>query len=162
MRRKGGYVGPSIYHAASIRGGRRNVKIVAAEKETLELFGTILTKHVGDRKLSRYGETRASNYDIFERDKKWLYEADVAVIDVTTPSIGVGREVEMAVQRGLKTLCLSKIQPDGVRLSPQVSGDRNLPLAYYRDADEAKRIVYAFMTGCGYVPKSLEKGRMYS
>lgn len=156
------YVGPRIYHAGSIRGGRDNVDIFAAEREECMKFGDVLTRHIGDKKLTRYGEKGVSNYKIFKRDEEWLYSADVAIVDVTTPSIGVGREIQMAVDKDIKILCISKEQPNGRRLSPQVSGDPELPLRYYRDAKEARSIIYAFLTGSGYVTKKPEKERMFT
>ena len=65
-----------IYFAASIRSGRDDVGIYRSLIEVLGQFGQVLTEHIGDQKLSIYGEKKPSEF-IFQRDTDWVREADV-------------------------------------------------------------------------------------
>jgi len=152
---------PKIYYAASIRSGRDNVVFYKAGIEECEKFGRVLTKHIGDKNLTSYGEKGPSNSKIYRRDRNWLLSSDVVIIDVTVPSTGVGREIEMAKNADKSMLCLSKVMPRGRRLSPMVTGDDELSLQYYRDATEMRNIISAYLTGMGYGTKRLDKNRLH-
>ncbi|MGA1465302.1 MAG: hypothetical protein ACO363_06180 [Balneolaceae bacterium] len=63
-----------IYFAGSIRGGRDDQALYADLIEYLRSFGTVLTEHVGDSKLTERGEAGEQRTDmyIYERDVAWI------------------------------------------------------------------------------------------
>jgi 2'-deoxynucleoside 5'-phosphate N-hydrolase len=114
-----------IYFCGSIRGGRDDAALYARIIADLQArFGTVLTEHIGADNL---GEHALTDTQIYERDVAWLRASHgttvcvsalsvppthrsvwgpVVIAEVTTPSLGVGYEVGMAVELGKPTLCL--------------------------------------------------------
>ncbi|SCM82417.1 Putative 2'-deoxynucleoside 5'-phosphate N-hydrolase 1 (fragment) [uncultured Sporomusa sp.] len=80
----------NIYFAGSIRGERQpeNVETFKRIIDVLKKYGTVLTEHVGDSKLTSTGE-KLPDCEIFNRDIKWLENADLVVAEVTSPNLGV-------------------------------------------------------------------------
>lgn len=85
-----------VYFAGAIRGGREKVydyqKMV---KKFEDNNCNVLTKHVADPNLSQSGE-KLTPREIYDRDCKWLKEADIVFADITIPSLGVGYEIAKA------------------------------------------------------------------
>lgn len=133
-----------IYFGGSIRGGRRDKETYLKIIEHLKGFGQVLTEHVGDQKLTHMGEKGNSVDFIFNRDVKWLKESDVVIIDVSTPSIGVGYEIRMAEELGKKMLCLYHTR-ENESLSPMVSGNGKLTVKEYDGLEEAVEHVNEFL-----------------
>lgn len=132
-----------IYFAGSIRGGRDDRELYTRIIEFLKQYGTVLTEHVGDSKISAYGQTTMSDIDIYERDVAWLTESDVVIAEVTTPSLGVGYEIATAESLGKPTLCLFHSVPDK-RISAMISGDKKLNVFGYQTEDEIKEAIENF------------------
>jgi hypothetical protein len=132
-----------IYFAGSIRGGRDDRELYKEIVKKLEPFGTVVTEHIANEKLSSYGETHMTNEEIFSRDVAWLSGSDVVVAEVTTPSLGVGYEVATAEFLGKKTLCLYREQ-EGKRLSAMLSGNPKLTVEVYKSVDDLDKIFKEF------------------
>ena len=75
-----------IYFAGSIRGGRDDQDLYMQLIQELNAYGTVLTEHIGDKTLSAQGESVDEKF-IFERDMRWVSEADVIVAEVSTPRL---------------------------------------------------------------------------
>jgi len=131
-----------IYFAGAIRGGRDDRELYFEIIKELQKYGEVLTEHLGDSKLSDIGEP-LSSIEVFERDVKWLHEADIIVAEVTTPSLGVGYEVGLAEKIGKKVLCLFRIQ-DNRKLSMMISGNKKVTTNYYSNLTEAKTHIKDF------------------
>lgn len=132
-----------IYFGGSIRGGRRDKDKYLLLIEKLKQFGQVLTEHVGDGNLTQMGEETPVQ-TIFGRDTKWLAEADVVIIDVSTPSLGVGYEVRMAEELGKRMLCIYH-ERENESLSPMVDGNPKIVVERYRDLGEALEKIESFM-----------------
>lgn len=126
-----------IYFAGSIRGGREDAGLYGEVIALLQKYGEVLTEHVGDKKLSVYGEGKAAE-SIFQRDVDWVWEADVIVAEVTTPSLGVGYEIGLAEQLGKKIICLYRPQSDR-KLSAMILGNKKLTIVEYKEVSEAEK-----------------------
>ena len=131
-----------IYFAGSIRCGREDSAIYAEIIELLSSYGKVLTEHVGNKGLTNWGEVLDSK-DIFDRDMKWLKEADVLIAKITVPSTGVGYEIACAEAFGKKSLCIYRPQ-DGKRISAMVEGNRNVSVKKYKKIEDAKEIFDEF------------------
>lgn len=127
-----------IYFASSIRGGRDESDKLAATMiiNILNKFGTVLTEHIGDKKLSSQGEDKISNKEIYQRDMEWLYAADLVVAEVSKPSLGVGYEIGISESLGKKIICLYR----GGNISAMILGNPNLTTVEYDFTDGEKQI----------------------
>lgn len=134
-----------IYFAGSIRGGRDDRGLYLELIHHLQVYGQVLTEHVGDQQLSVFGEDQLSDQGIYERDMDWLQSCDVIVAEVTTPSLGVGYEIAMAETLGKTILCLYREQP-GKRLSAMLNGNTSLHNASYQTKEQAFAIIDKFFT----------------
>ena len=130
-----------IYFGGSIRGGREDVDTYLQIISELQHYGEVLTEHIGDAALGSMGETGLSDSQIHDRDINWLLESDVVVCEVTNPSLGVGYEIGIAVERGKKVLCLYRendLKKEGKRLSGMISGCDKVILKKYEYLEEVK------------------------
>jgi len=126
----------TIYFAGAISGGRGDVahyrEIVAAlERDGHRvLAGAVAAEHVGAD-----GE-RLESQAIFDRDIRWIEEADVLVAEVSMPSTGVGYEIATArYRRDIPVICLYR-PAYTKRCTAMVSGDHQIELIEYHDAAE--------------------------
>uniref|UniRef100_A0A8C6TEI8 2'-deoxynucleoside 5'-phosphate N-hydrolase 1 n=1 Tax=Neogobius melanostomus TaxID=47308 RepID=A0A8C6TEI8_9GOBI len=110
-----------IYFCGSIRGGRDDVHVYRRIVHELRTYGTVLTEHVSDERLTDTGEkTEAGDKEIHDRDVDWLRQSHVVVAEVTQPSLGVGYELGRAVDMNKQVLCL--FRPESGRLSAMIRG----------------------------------------
>ncbi len=70
-----------IYFAGSIRARRADQELYHQLIQGLQLYGQVLTEHVGESTLSQAGDDGSSDLVIFERDMGWLAEADPMLAD---------------------------------------------------------------------------------
>ena len=132
-----------IYFAASIRAGREKVTDYKKITDHLKKYGTVLTEHVADKKLTSYGSKGPSD-TIHDNDLKMLLSADVVVAEVSVPSLGVGYEIAKAEDNNKKTLCLYMNQEDK-KLSAMIDGSRKIKVVKYDKLDEALSAIDIFM-----------------
>jgi nucleoside 2-deoxyribosyltransferase len=133
-----------IYFAGSIRGVPEDHGVYQTLVEKLQVFGQVLTEHVGNPDLTEAGENALPDKEIFQRDMSWLKEADVIVAEVTAPSLGVGYEIGRAEALGKPVVCLYR-QKDGRRLSAMIAGSPQLQVHVYEDIDQAVALVATFL-----------------
>lgn len=124
-----------IYFAASIRGGRADIKLYADIVARLKKFGEVLTEHVADLNLTAYGEEMVTDENIHNRDMAWLLSADLVVAEVTTPSLGVGYEIGRAVEHDIPVICFYR-KRKGKRLSAMIAGNKKITIRIYKDTEE--------------------------
>lgn len=132
-----------IYFAGSIRGGRKNSGIYAQLIDFLKKFGEVLTCHIGDI-MVRNSEKQFTEKEIHDRDIKWLFEADVVIAEVSTPSLGVGYEIGRAVEAGKPILCLYNSHAD-FELSSLIGGSESLNVINYDHISETFSEIEKFL-----------------
>jgi nucleoside 2-deoxyribosyltransferase len=128
------------YFAGSIRGGRQDALLYAQLIDLLKRYGDVLTEHVGEPELK---EENLTDREIYERDMRWLREADVVVAEVTVPSHGVGYEIARAETLGKPVLCLHRPQA-GHHLSALLAGNPSIHCETYRQLSQVDAILEAF------------------
>ncbi|MDA8141516.1 MAG: nucleoside 2-deoxyribosyltransferase [Desulfobacteraceae bacterium] len=133
-----------IYFAGAIRGGRDDAARYHAMIEFLRTFGTVLTEHVGDTKLTQAGDDGPDDYYIHDRDMAWLSACDLVVAEVTMPSLGVGYELGWACALGKPVLALFRPNPDRP-LSAMIAGSKEIVTQEYATLDQAKEIIREFL-----------------
>lgn len=137
-----------IYFCGSILGGRQNAAVYPVIVRQLESRGhDVLTKHVAwpdvvDR------EQGLTAQQVFRRDMDWLAEADAVVAEVTTPSLGVGYEIAVGLQRAKPTLCVYR---QGTALTKLIAGntDPGMNVRSYTTEEELLRLLDAFLLTLG-------------
>jgi nucleoside 2-deoxyribosyltransferase len=137
-----------IYFAGSIRGGRGDAARYLELIRFLAAFGTVLTEHVGDPKLTAAGDDGPNDPAIHGRDMAWLRSCDLMVAEVTVPSLGVGYELGWACALGKPSLALYRPQPDK-RLSAMIAGSPGIVTAEYMTLRQAKEIIERFVAHRG-------------
>jgi len=132
-----------IYFAGSIRGGRDDKELYAEIILLLQKYGQVLTEHIGYKELSSLGERGLTEEYIYERDMKWLAEADVLVAEVTTHSTGVGYEIGFAESKKKPVLCLFR---DGgeKKVSAMILGNKNIKTIKYENLKNIEKIISNF------------------
>ncbi len=89
-----------FYFAGSIRGGRVDADLYRRMIEFLQQNGTVLTEHVGSKKLNLTEQGRSKDAVIYDQDTAWLKECDMVIAECTCPSLGVGYELAYAEHLG--------------------------------------------------------------
>lgn len=136
-----------IYFAGAIRGGREDVALYQRLIAHLKTHGNVSTEHVGDVDIE-LREEQELDWDIHERDMKWLFAADVVIAEVTQPSLGVGYEIGRAIERNKPILCLYRPQ-HGTKLSAMIAGNPQLVVKEYHSFSEAKAIIDTYLHEIG-------------
>jgi nucleoside 2-deoxyribosyltransferase len=133
-----------IYFSGSISGGRDHAAIyphIVARLQAQE--HDVLSAHVADPAALEV-EKDLPPREVFERDTQWVKDCDALIAEVSTPSLGVGYEIALAVQLGKPVLCVYR---SGVRLSKMISGNTapHLMVAAYTVAAELDKHVDSFL-----------------
>ncbi|MDD5582421.1 MAG: nucleoside 2-deoxyribosyltransferase, partial [Candidatus Marinimicrobia bacterium] len=76
-----------------------------------------------------------SDKDIFKRDFTWLQKADCIVAEVTTPSLGVGYEIAVGVQRHIPVYAFFQINQHQ-KLSALIQGNPSIHVLLYTHCDD--------------------------
>jgi nucleoside 2-deoxyribosyltransferase len=137
-----------IYFAGSIRGGRNDSEKYFEIINYLKKHGDVLTEHVGARTISELGEQNLSSEEIYNRDLKWLEEADIVIGEVSVPSLGVGYEIAKAEKLEKKILCVCQKLEEGREISAMIGGNKNITLKEYNDLVELFKIIDDFIINC--------------
>ncbi|MGQ9495629.1 MAG: nucleoside 2-deoxyribosyltransferase [Thermoanaerobaculaceae bacterium] len=135
-----------VYLAAAMTSPNRELSTVQSLARALETLGLeVLTKHVA-HPMGKERDRNLTDHELAKRDLNWLGQAHCLVAEVSTPSHGVGIEVMAAVQRGLPVLLLAREKNAVSRLLRGLPGVR---FSWYRDGDDAVRIMMAFLQEVG-------------
>lgn len=127
----------NMYFAGSITGGREDVSLYAEFIDFLRQFGNVFTEHIGSSALTATGESTTQPSYIHDRDIIWLTQADLIVAEVSTPSLGVGYELGVAVERGKRIVCLYR-EGTSKRLSAMIRGCAKMTTIQYTAFEDAK------------------------
>lgn len=161
---------PKVYFSASIRGGRRYVRFLRRCVKYIQLLGAeVLSENV-------VAETQSERNTIFHKNTglslqddsfpwktvrqiniDWVDQADYLIAEVTAPSLGVGMEIQRALDKqkmGLnftKILCLCHadiMEEDGLSWmikGTEVKRESGFQLVSYRSFDDIKKIITKFL-----------------
>jgi hypothetical protein len=171
-KRKKLFQGKKVYFSAPIRGARENMPGLA--KDLVEFMkkggANVLSEHVvadmGEMMDQVFSEKAGISFSKSKKpwviarqiDFQWVDKANYLVAEVTSPSIGVGMEIQRAKDKeklGLdhtKILCLCRQEVmDKEKLSWMIKGitpeeHRNFYLKGYRTLPGAKRVITRFLT----------------
>ena len=134
----------NIYFACSITGGREFKPVFQAIVTAMLADGhDVPTAHLTTPEV-RELETMLAPEDVYARDVAWIHAADVLVAEVSTPSHGVGYEIDFALGLGKPVLACHRRDRN---ISKMISGnpDPNLLVRPYETTDEAVQFVREFL-----------------
>ena len=142
----------TIYFAGAISGGRGDVEHYRRIVEALRADGhQVLAGAVAAEEISASGESLDARA-IFERDVDWLWQADLLIAEVSTPSTGVGYEIATARYRyDIPVICLYR-PAYTKRCTAMVAGDRGIELIEYDDP--AKMLARLRAAASKYTPRT--------
>ena len=123
-----------IYFARSIRGA--SLVNVEELQSSMCQFGELLSENFD------YSFDVSRDKKIFEKDLKMLRSADVVIVEVSNPSIGVGYELATAEMLKKQVLCLGM---EGVLLTAMVTGNDYFVVKRYSSLEEAVAHVREFL-----------------
>jgi thymidylate synthase ThyX/thymidylate kinase len=142
IQKEGSEKSLNIYFAGSIRGGRDDVSLYSELISHLKNYGSVLSEHVGDKKLGAEGES--NDISVHDRDLELIKKSDLFVAEVSLPSLGVGYEISFAFSMGKKILCLYKQESDK-NISAMINGCKGAFVEKYNSIDEAKNKIDDFV-----------------
>ncbi len=135
-----------IYFAGSIIGGRENAQTYAQIVEYLLAKGhEVPSTHVARPDVLDWEKNNPPSA-IYERDITWIRESDALIAEVSTPSMGVGYEIAIALQWGKPVLCLYR---QGSTVSRMVLGNTepNIKVSSYTAPEEFLSLIDEFLSG---------------
>lgn len=139
-----------IYLACTVRGDRGALGVARVLADALEFMGhTVLTRHLLEDDVDR-AEAALTEPQVFERDLRWLQEADLVVAEASGSSYGVGFEVGYVLGRAATTGQRVLLLYDSARrplVSRLISGNvhPNCTTYPYRDTEDLLRFVEQFL-----------------
>ena len=134
-----------IYFSCSITGGRNEEQTYQKIVQVLEADGHFVpTAHLSTPQVMELEET-VDPVQTYERDMKWLREADAVVAEVSTPSHGVGYEIATALQLHKPVFCCYHKHK---RISKIITGNTSpgLVLAPYTSDEEIVGLLHSFLS----------------
>ncbi|HBM45953.1 MAG: hypothetical protein UT05_C0001G0070 [Parcubacteria group bacterium GW2011_GWF2_38_76] len=131
-----------IYFAGSIRGAEADRKNYLRIIKELKKRYIVLTEHVGNEKML-HKEKKLTDKEIESRDMRWLKEADFVVAEITSPSHGVGIELNESKHQKKPILCIHK--NNDKKISAMISGCDDFFVASYTNIDDAISHVESFV-----------------
>ena len=133
-----------IYFAGAIRGGREQASGYRDIIRYLKEIGQVFTEHVGDDERLHREELELSDQEIYQRDMKWLEEADCLIAEVSNPSLGVGYEIARSISMRKPVLCLFNEYAER-KLSAMIAGSHEVNLVRYKTFEELIRGIDKFI-----------------
>lgn len=132
-----------IYFGCAIRGGRDDAEIYKQLIEHTKTQANVLSEIFADGSLTPTGMPGPSSA-IHAKDMAWVEQANGLIMEVTTPSLGVGYEIGRAEAMGKPILTLFRDTGDR-KLSAMIDGSPNLEVVYYTELDVAFDAITSFI-----------------
>ena len=127
-----------VYFAGAIRGEREKVYDYQKMVNRFEDHNCIvLTKHIANPNISQFGENLTPR-EIYDRDCKWLKEADIVFADITIPSLGVGYEIAEAEKFNKKIYAIYEADKN---VSGFLRGDPHIEIIAYNNINEILEVI---------------------
>lgn len=139
-----------IYLACTVRGDRGAITSARALADLLERAGhTVMTRHLLADDVET-AEGALTERDVFERDVRWLDEADLLIAEASGSSYGVGFEVGYVLGRAAESGQRAVLLYDAARagqVSRLIAGNSHPACTTYayRDAADLLRFVDALL-----------------
>lgn len=136
-----------VYFACSIAGGRDHDHLYEDIVKAINSHDVkVLSERFANKKLVAQEAANAENMleMIHDRDMGWVKEADGIIAEVTQPSLGVGYELGKAEEWRKPILALF-YTPSGKRLSPMISGSKQIQVVRYENHRDLEQEIKNFV-----------------
>ncbi len=128
-----------VYLATSIMGASRDLKLARRVADYIKSLGhEVLTENV----VTKYWNEDIPPEEVFERDIRLLNSSDALIADVTNPSLGVGYEICMAVEKKKPVMVFAW---KGVKVSKLIEGNPYLKFVRLESFEELKGEISSFL-----------------
>ena len=134
-----------IYFGCSIRGGRDEAEIYKSLIDYTKTKATVLSEIFADDTLTPAGSPGPSS-EIYAKDMGWIGQAHGLIMEVTTPSLGVGYEIGRAEAMGKPILALFRDTGER-KLSAMIDGSPGTSVVYYNKLSVAYTAISNFILG---------------
>jgi nucleoside 2-deoxyribosyltransferase len=144
----------SLYRGEKGSSGERTMQIYLAvplaynRDQSLAVAVADAIENLGHQITSKWVLDRDPSWglpveQVAKRDFDALEASDAIVAEISTPSHGVGMELEFAVMKGKKVICLRR--PDS-RVSGLIAGTPSIRVLTYLDGEDAVRQVKSILS----------------
>lgn len=136
----------NLYFSCSLTGGRDHETTYGLIVDHLLDQGhEVPTAHLARPEVMEV-ERVIDPREVYARDVEWIRACDAVIAEVSTPSHGVGYEIAFALGLSKPVLCLYH---ERASVSKMITGNDSpgLVLATYREVDEARQAIDAFLAG---------------
>ncbi len=136
-----------VYFAITVAGQRDNLEngkeIVKILKENFKF--NVLTEHLVDENAWQH-DSQFTPQHVFERDMKWVDEANCLIAEISSSSLGVGYEIGYALNHKKPVLCLIKTEIED-KLSRIIKGNTSsyIRVVSYKNINEIEKIIRTFV-----------------
>ncbi|MDD5039731.1 MAG: nucleoside 2-deoxyribosyltransferase [Patescibacteria group bacterium] len=135
----------NIFCPISIHGGRHNIQYCKMLVRRIQQHGhTVLNAIVIDDDVVEK-EAQKPPRQIHDQCKQWIDAAEIIIGEVTTPSLGVGMELEYCLAKNILIYALYVSHYEQT-FSLMVKGNPHMHLQPYTNATELKAIVDAILS----------------
>jgi len=129
-----------IYFSCSITGGRADQRFYQCIVDHLTARGhQVLTAHLSRSDVMQ-AEKLANAELVYQRDIDWIYQCDLLIAEVSTPSHGVGYEIAYALNLEKPVICCYR---SGRKVSKMILGNTHVKMtvfSYEQEDDLLNRI----------------------
>lgn len=143
-----------VYCAASMRGGGRWAENLEKIATIVEELGHIPLTEAWADSLEPVDIPGSGDQWIYDRDMQWLMGSDCVIAEVSSPSLGVGYEIAVALHRkGIPVLALC--HESVPILSAMIHGNTDplMELERYTGDHDLRDKITAFLTKIGSPPR---------
>jgi len=130
----------SIYFSGSIAGGREKRDVYKELIIHCKQYGKVFNQCVGKDSIRNH-----KSMNIYERNMYWIENGDIFIAEVSVPSLGVGMEIERALNAQIPILCLYDVKA-GKPTSRMITDCKSIKVVGYSKIDTAKQAITDFIS----------------
>lgn len=132
----------NIYFSGAIAGGRKKQECYKELIAHCKQYGFVFNECVGKKNIRVH-----KSMNIYERNMDWVQDCDAFIAEITVPSLGVGMEIERAINKGIPVLCIFDML-DMQATSKMITNCQHIELMGYSNTENAKKVITEFVKKC--------------
>ncbi len=130
----------NVFASLAVFGGRDYIENCKQLVQYILDHGhCVLNKHIVEDDLHELDEG-STPHQIHDQCKQWISEADIIIAEISTPSHGVGIELEYATQLG-KPIFSFYLEKEKKNVSKMIMGYKDIKKFSYTSPDDFKKIL---------------------
>lgn len=133
----------NIYFSGAIAGGRQKQRVYKDLISFCKKYGFVHNECVGKKNIRVH-----KSMNVYDRNMDWIKDCDIFIADVSVPSLGVGMEIQYAIEHQIPVLCLFDMT-EMRDTSKMLTNCRHISLIGYSTNDNAKKVIHEFIVNHG-------------